>query len=331
MTYTVEVQEEAWPLREAFRISRGAKTEARVVTVSISQENIQGRGEATPYARYGETPKTVIQQIESIRPAIEKGLSVGELTALLPAGAARNAVDCALWDLCAKQTGVSVVKTLGLQEPALTVTAVTLSLGTPAEMGAKAKALSGCPLLKVKLGNTHILDSIRAIRENAPQATIIIDPNESWSLGILKSVDRDLAEMGVAMLEQPLPAGDDDCLLNYDNIVPICADEACHTSADLERLKGRYQLINIKLDKTGGLSGALELLAAAKKYEFGIMIGCMVATSLAMAPALILASDADFVDLDGPLWMADDREYPLEIQQGIIKGLQPKLWGGVSS
>ncbi|MBV1901467.1 MAG: L-Ala-D/L-Glu epimerase [Kordiimonadaceae bacterium] len=328
MQSTLTIQKDIWPLKEPFRISRGVKTEAHVVTVQLARGGIIGQGECTPYPRYGETPDTVIQQIEAVRPHLEARLTRDQLQTLLPAGAARNAVDCALWDLRAKEKGTSASALLNLTAPKNLITAVTIPIGTPLEMGAKAKTLSKCPLLKVKLGNTDILESVQAIRDNAPTAQIILDPNESWSLDLLKKMDQALSDMGVAMLEQPLAASDDEGLLGYDNIVPICADEACHTAESLAHLKGRYQIINIKLDKTGGLTGALALLAEAQENDFDIMIGCMVATSLAMAPAMLLAPHAKFIDLDGPVWMREDRPLGLEIQNGIIKEFPNKLWGG---
>ena len=327
MTYKLKIATECWPLKEPFRISRGVKTEAVVVIVSIEKNGLSGRGEATPYARYNETPESVTAQIESIRIKVESGISRDDLSHALPAGSARNAVDCALWDLSAKEEGISVASTLDQANPENIITAVTVPIDTPERMGAKAVSLANCPLLKVKLGNENILESVRAVRNGAPKADIIIDPNESWTIEHLKSVDAALADLGVVMLEQPLAADSDGTLLNYANIIPICADEACHTKDSLKHLKGRYQIINIKLDKTGGLTGALDLLEAAQQDGFDIMIGCMVSTSLAMAPALMIAQQAKFVDLDGPVWIKKDRPHGLEINNGVIENLPKKLWG----
>jgi L-alanine-DL-glutamate epimerase-like enolase superfamily enzyme len=327
----LSVFHETWPLREPFRISRGVKTDAQVVVVELDCNGVVGRGEAAPYPRYGETVEAVIDQITAVAAQIEEGIGFRELRKILPAGAARNAVDCALWDIRAHWRGVGVAETLGLPAPRPVETAVTIGLDTPENMARKAGALSGCPLLKIKLDREQITARLTAIRDQAPSARIIVDPNESWSIDTLRAHDAFLADMNIALLEQPLPADQDQGLAAFTPAVPVCADEACHTRADLAGLAGKYQFVNIKLDKTGGLSEALALKQQAEQMGFGIMIGCMVSTSLAMAPALLLAHDAAFVDLDGPLWMARDRRHALRIENGIIAPPTGALWGGANA
>ncbi|WP_417319941.1 N-acetyl-D-Glu racemase DgcA [Emcibacter sp.] len=319
---------EHWPLREPFRISRGVKTGADVIHVTIECDQVKGEGESVPYARYGETVESVLDQINAVLPDVEEGVSPEQLLGLLPPGAARNAVDCALWDLMARWQGRTVASLLDLDMPGELETAITIGVDAPEKMAEKAALSRSAPLLKVKLDQDNILDRMRAVRTAAPESRIIVDPNESWTIDILKSVDEDLAGLGVNLLEQPLPAGEDDALKDYQARVPVCADESCHTSHDLPSLKGKYQYVNIKLDKTGGLTEAVRLRERALEQGFGLMIGCMVATSLSMAPAILLCSGADFIDLDGPWWMAKDRENGLEINNGIIRSISGNLWGG---
>ncbi|WP_138381178.1 N-acetyl-D-Glu racemase DgcA [Luteithermobacter gelatinilyticus] len=321
------VMSETWPLVAPFRISRGVKTEAQVVVAMLDCLGVRGRGEAVPYARYDETVETVLEAVERLRDDLAGGLSREDLLDSLPAGAARNALDCAMWDQQARWKGTTVARLLEVPENQKVVTAVTLGIDSAERMAEKAARLRHCPLLKVKLDREDIIARVSAIRKAAPKARLILDPNESWDMDVLREVDAPLAALGVDLLEQPLPAEQDDGLAEFQGQVPVCADESCHTRQDLAGLKDKYQVINIKLDKSGGLTEALALKKQARKMGFGIMVGCMVGTSLAMAPALMLAHDADFVDLDGPLWMARDRTPGLSIQDGIIGPLPTGLWG----
>jgi L-alanine-DL-glutamate epimerase-like enolase superfamily enzyme len=306
MLRTLRARAEHWPLNAPFRIARGVKTAADVVAVTIECGTAAGRGEAVPYARYGETLDSVLEQIASVGKAIQAGADRTTLAALLPAGAARNALDCALWDLEAQQTGVCVAERLGEPDPGPLVSALTVSLDTPVAMGTAAARIACAKLIKVKVDREHIEARLLAVRRAAPKARLIVDPNESWAIETLQSIQPVLAELKVDLVEQPLPAGEDASLAGFASYAPICADESCHTVDDLAALKGRYQVVNIKLDKTGGLSGALDLLAAARREGFGVMVGCMVSSSMSIAPAFHVARHADFVDLDGPIWLAQD-------------------------
>ena len=298
-----------------------------MLVVEIAEAEAVGRGECVPYTRYGETVSGVVNQIAAIVPELEKGMGRADLPNVLPAGAARNAVDCALWDLQAKKSGIPVWRRAGLSEPRPLTTAVTLSLAEPDEMAAAARKLDGCPWLKVKLGRDGALERLRAVHEAQPAARIIVDANEAWTAPTLEEFAAKAASLGVALIEQPLPAAEDDALTDMNLAVPLCADESCHGTDTLERLRSRYQAVNIKLDKTGGLSEALELLKAARSIGFEIMIGCMVGTSLAMAPAILLAASADFVDLDGPVHLAADRAHPITYDRGRLNPAGPALWG----
>jgi len=329
MTRTSSFKSETWPLSEPFRISRGVKTEAHVAVAHIEAEGLIGSGEAVPYARYGETMESVLEQMGSAQAAINEGCSREQLQTMLPAGAARNAIDCALWDLEAKTTGKSTLTLAGTAMPTPITTAITIGLDTIDAMAAKAENYKNCDLLKIKLNQNTILEKMQAIRSAAPNPRIIIDPNESWTIETLAEVHKALADLKVDMLEQPLPAGEDAALNGFSSAVPVCADESCHTRADLANLKGLYDIINIKLDKTGGLTEALALKAEAQNMGFGLMIGCMLGTSLAMAPALVLAYGVDFLDLDGPIWMKKDHDYGLDIQNGTIAPPSPLLWGNL--
>ncbi|WP_339863843.1 N-acetyl-D-Glu racemase DgcA [Paremcibacter congregatus] len=324
----LSVRPETWVLNEPFHISRGSRTEAHLITAELEHCKVTGCGEAAPYARYGETIDSVMTQLADVTDAVEDGVSPEELQALLPAGAARNAVDCALWDMLARWKGTSVAEMLDLPRPRQVDTAVTIGIGDAATMAVKAKRYKDYPLLKIKLNREDITGKIKAIRAEAPTPRIIIDPNESWTIEDITELDSFMAEMNISVLEQPLAAGQDEGLRDFKGKVPVCADESCHTRADLDGLQGKYQVINIKLDKTGGLTEAVKLKQQATDMGFDIMVGCMISTSLAMAPALLLASDATFVDLDGPLWMKEDRAHGLDITQGCIAGLSPDLWGG---
>jgi L-alanine-DL-glutamate epimerase-like enolase superfamily enzyme len=318
---------ESWPLTQPFIISRGAKTTAEVVVAEIVDGTQRGRGEAVPYARYGETREGVLAQIESVRGRIEAGASRGELLNLLPPGAARNALDCALWDLEAKQAGVRAWKLAGRARLDPVKTCFTISLGPAEAMAEAARANARRPMLKIKIGASGDLDAIAAVRRAAPKARLIVDANEALSFEELRRLAPELARLGVVLMEQPLPAGQDEALEGYDSPVPLCADESLHTRAELVACARRYGLINIKLDKAGGLTEALALAGEARALGLGLMVGCMVATSLAMAPALILAQGAEVVDLDGPLLLTRDREPGLTITGSMIAPPRPELWG----
>jgi len=321
---------ESFPLVEPFVISRGARTEAIVVKVELSDQagKAVGRGECTPYPRYGESVESVIAQIEIMRGPVEAGLTRSELVKQMPSGAARNAIDCALWDLEAKHSGVRANVAAGISEWATTTTAFTISLGTPEVMASAARAAER-PLLKIKLGGADGKDVERAkaVRSAAPKATLIADANEAWTEADIEGNLAACAEAGFAMIEQPLPAKADGYLAKIGRPVPICADESVHDRATLSRLVGLYDLINIKLDKTGGLTEALAVAAEAEHLGLDIMVGCMLGSSLAMAPGMILAGRARFVDLDAPLLLASDREFPLRYENSTVFPPSPELWG----
>jgi len=318
---------ETFPIAGRFTIARGSKTEAHVVYVELSDGEQVGHGESVPYARYGETVDGVLAEIEAARRELEAGITLAALQGLLPAGAARNAVDCALWDLDAKRGGVPAWKRAGLQRFDPLKTAYTLSLDTPEAMGAQAAANARRPLLKLKIGGADDIDRVEAVRANAPKARLIVDGNEGLSFDDLRRLAPDLARLGVKLIEQPLKVAEDEQLLGYDSPVVLCADESLHTRAELDRCARLYACVNIKLDKAGGLTEALALKAAARAKGLGVMVGCMVATSLSMAPAMIVAQGADFVDLDGPLLLARDRENGLEITGSMLASPKPALWG----
>lgn len=322
----IEVKEEVWPLKETFRISRGSRTEARVVVVTVSDGEHIGRGEGVPIRRYSQTTDSVLAQIESIRSA--KNLDRRRIQELLPAGAARNAFDCALWDLEAKISGKRVWELANISMIPKVETSFTISLDTPAAMSAAAKANANAPILKLKLGGDDVdLARVEAARVAAPAARLLIDANESWSPAHYRNVAPALKGLGVELIEQPFRADADEVLETLDHPIPVCADESCHTSADLPRLTNRYEMINVKLDKAGGLTEALLLTERAREAGFTLLIGCMVCTSLGIAPARLLASTADYVDLDGPLLLARDREHGLSYQNGKIDIPSRELWG----
>jgi len=314
-------------MQGTFRISRGARTEVQTVMVEIAEAGATGRGECVPYPRYDETVESVVGQIESVAARVEQGLTVVDLQALLPPGAARNALDCALWDLAAKQAGKPAWSLLGLVAPGSCVTAMTLSLDTPENMGAAARRLAHLPLLKLKVAGGGDLARVEAVRANAPDARLIVDANEGWDEAALSEMPQKLAALGVELIEQPLPASQDELLQDFETPVPFCADESCHTRADLDRLEGRYAYVNVKLDKAGGLTESAALMQDAKARGFGLMLGCMIGTSLAMAPALLLAAQADYVDLDGPLLLAKDRDPALTYHDTLVEPPSPELWG----
>ena len=319
----IEVSRDVFPLAQVFTISRGSRTEAQVLTVELSEGGHQGRGECVPYARYGETLESVTAQIEGL----PDRMSREALVDLLPAGAARNAVDCALWDLEAKRAGKRVWQLAGLPEPGPEITAYTLSLDTPEAMRAQAAKNAWRPLLKIKLGTPDDMPRLEAVRAGAPASAIIVDANEGWSAEVYADLAPHLLRLGVQLVEQPLPAGADDALAGLERPVPVCADESCHDRSSLAGLKGKYDVINIKLDKTGGLSEALALRREGMALGFGVMVGCMVGSSLAMAPATLVAQGARIVDLDGPLLLARDRDVPLLYDEKGVHPPEAALWG----
>lgn len=330
MLRTLTCRIERWPLATPFRISRGLKTVAEVVVVELHQDGVRGWGEAVPYARYGETPESVRGQIVNATAKVVAGATREELTRLLPPGAARNAINCAMWDLEVQLTG-ALPQPLADLPAAPMATAITISLDTPDAMGRAAVAAmaNGARLLKAKLDAKEPANCLRAIRAAAPGVPLIADANEGWTLDLLLELQPLLRELRVAFVEQPLPAGQDECLAGLTLQVPLCADESCHTAADLDQLAGRYAVVNVKLDKTGGLTEALRLIAAAREQGFGVMVGCMVCTSLGIAPAFHIAALADFVDLDGPLWLREDRDGGAMMDgDGWLLPPAPALWGG---
>ena len=323
----LKVGVERFPIRGGFTISRGAKHEAVVVVATIRDGASSGRGECVPYARYGESVEGVAQAIEACAPAIATGVDRDGLQALLPPGAARNALDCALWDLEAKISGRSAAERAGLAPLRAVGTAFTISLAAPEEMAARAREAAHYPLLKLKLGGNGDEARLAAIRDAVPHARLIADANEAWRASDLKRLLAAAKAAGVELIEQPLPAGDDAALQHIARIVPVCADELVHDRASLRDLPARYDAVNIKLDKTGGLTEALATAAEARTHGLKIMVGCMVATSLAMAPALLLAQDADWVDLDGPLLLDRDRVPGLAYTSGTVMPAPAALWG----
>ena len=326
-TRTLTVRAETWPLAGSFTISRGSRSEARVVVAEISQDGVAGRSECVPYAHYGESVEGVVAAIEALAGPIANGLDRGSLQAALAPGAARNAVDCALWDFEAKRSGEPVWRLAGLSEPGPLITAYTLSLDTPEAMAAAAAANAARPLLKLKLGGEGVIERVAAVRAAAPRSRIIVDANEAWTIDLLVRASPELARLGVEMIEQPLAAGADDALAGIDRPVPLCADESCHDTATLAGLEARYDMINIKLDKTGGLTEALALADGARAAGLGIMVGCMIGTSLAMAPATLVAAGAALVDLDGPLLLARDHDPGITYEGSVMHPPPPALWG----
>ncbi len=319
----IEVFEESFPLARAFTISRGSRSAAQVLSVRICRDGHKARGECVPYARYGESLDSVRAQIE----ALPDGMSRLELQEALPPGAARNAVDCALWDLEAKRAGVPVWRLAGLEPPRPLITAYTLSLDAPEAMEARAREEAHRPILKIKLGTPDDMARLEAVRRGAPRSTIIVDANEGWSAEVYSDLAPHLVRLGVALVEQPVPAGEDAALIGLARPVPVCADESCHDRASLPSLAGKYDMANVKLDKTGGLTEALALRDAARAAGHKVMVGCMVGSSLAMAPAHLVAQGAAVVDLDGPLLLAADREPPMRHDAQGLHAADPALWG----
>ncbi len=320
----LSVEQQRFPLKKPFTISRGSRSVAYVLVAIAEQDGVTGFGECVPYARYGETSDSVRGMIQSLQPPFDRT----ELQSLLPPGAARNAVDCALWDLEAKQSGRPVWEIAGLPPPEPLTTACTISLDKPEAMKAAAAERSDWPLLKIKLGGgPEDLDRAAAVRDGAPDARLIVDANEGWSDSEFRHLAENLRQLGVEMVEQPLPAGADRELSEKNCPLPVCADESCHGAASLPGLAAGYSMINIKLDKTGGLTEALQLRARAGDLGYRIMTGSMVGSSLAMAPALLAAQGSQIVDLDGPLLLAEDRNVPLCYDRGIVYPASRELWG----
>jgi L-alanine-DL-glutamate epimerase-like enolase superfamily enzyme len=324
----LRVAEQSWPLDKPFRIARGISTEARVVVVTVSDGEHTGRGEAVPISRYNQNTASAISQLEKIDIRHAEGRDRQLVQKLLPAGAARNALDCALWDLEAKVSGKRVWELANIQIVDAVETALTIGLDTPEEMAAAAHAGKKAPVLKLKLGGDNLdLARVEAVRKAAPEARLLVDANESWSQSHYRENAPAMRGLGVELIEQPFPADADDVLETLDHPVPVCADESCQTTADLPRLVNRYEAINVKLDKTGGLSEALLLTQRARESGLKLLIGCMVCTSLGIAPARLLASTSDYVDLDGPLLLAGDRHHGLSYGNGKIGIPSRELWG----
>lgn len=321
------IADERWPIAGSFTISRGSKTEAHVVTVTLEDGGHIGRGECVPYPRYEETVPQVTAALEFYRNRIEAGITRDDIPSFLAPHAARNALDCALWDLAAKQAGKPVWQLAGLPQPKPAITAYTLSLDTPEAMGEAAAKATDRPLLKLKLGRDGDAERLKLIRRNAPNSRLIVDANEGWTPDNLASMLAACADVGVELVEQPLPAGNDEALRGLDRAVTVCADESAHGLDTLDDLVGKYDAINIKLDKTGGLTPAISLARAARERDLGIMMGCMLATSLAMAPAFLLAPYAEVIDLDGPLLLKQDRDPAIRFDGSLMQPPPAALWG----
>lgn len=330
MRRTLTAQGEIFPLATPFRISRGVKTAADVVTVTIAENGVTGRGECVPYPRYGESVEASIAEIEAVRAALEQGASRQDLLALLPAGAARNAVDCALWDLELQLAGSDIATALGLGKPLRPIaTAMTVGLDTPDAMGLAAAALADVPLIKVKVDRNDPAAQLRAVRAAAPVPRMIVDPNESWTIAEVSDLQGLMQQLRIDLLEQPLPAHEDSDLNGFQSAILIAADESVHVAADLDDLPDGYGVVNIKLDKAGGLTAALDLAQAARARGLGVMTGCMICSSLSIAPAWAIAAGSAFVDLDGPLWLSADRPGGVIGDRGHLLPPQPGFWGGL--
>ncbi|HEX4267089.1 MAG TPA: N-acetyl-D-Glu racemase DgcA [Steroidobacteraceae bacterium] len=328
MLRALNIRHRTFPLRSPFRISRGVKLAADVVTVELEQGNCVGRGESVPYSRYGESVASVMDAIEMLRDLVCAGIGRDELQTRLPAGAARNALDAALWDLESQLTHVPVWKQLARPPHSPLVTALTIGIDAPEEMAKAASLIADARLIKIKVDADDPVARIEAVRRAAPSARLIVDPNESWTIDILRQVQPALERASVSLLEQPLPADADHALLGFSSRIPLCADEACHTTSNLRSLLDRYQAVNIKLDKSGGLTEAWRLLRDARARGLSVMVGCMICSSLGIAPALELAREADFVDLDGPLWLSDDHPDGVTLRDGLLMPPSPVFWGG---
>jgi len=330
MLRTLAARGDSFALATPFRISRGVKTVADVVTVEITADGVTGRGEGVPYPRYGGTSEGALAAIEAARDAIENGATRNEIQQLMPADSARNAVDCALWDLESRRAHRSVTDLLDRPPIGPTPTAMTVGLDTPDAMAVAARALADVPLIKVKVDRSDPEAQIRSVRSAAPNPRMIVDPNESWTFADVQALQSMLAELRIDLIEQPLPADADDALDGFSSLVPIAADESAHVAGDIAALASKYQVINIKLDKTGGLTAALALADAASAAGLDVMTGCMISTSLSIAPALVIAACSRFVDLDGPLWLAADRPGGVVGTTGILTAPVPGFWGALS-
>lgn len=322
----IKLSTQSWPIRGSFTISRGSRTQAETLIVELTEQGVTGRGECVPYARYDESLESVRAEIENIQEEIEAGITREQLQVLLPSGAARNAVDCALWDLECKLSQQTIWQKLALEPSSLT-TAYTLSLDSAENMRQAALDNAHRPLLKLKLGGAGDLERVQAVREGAPNAKIILDANEAWSVEDYRQLVPHLTQLGVAMIEQPFHADNDAVLDDLPRPIPICADESCHDRQSLKKIIGRYDMINIKIDKTGGLTEALALKAEAEEAGLQVMVGCMLASSLSMAPAFVAAQNAIVVDLDGPLLLAQDIEQGIEFTDDAMLPFTPALWG----
>lgn len=327
MHRSLRAQHDRFALTRPFRIARGVKTVADVVTVTLREGEWIGQGEGVPYPRYGESVDSALAAIEDVRDAIEDGAGRAELLTMLPGGAARNAVDCALWDLEARRSGQSVATAMQRPPPPRLASALTIVIDAPDTMGAAAAAVADAPLLKVKVDAAQPEAQIRAVRRAAPDCALIVDPNESWDRALVEAMQPVLLEARVDLLEQPVPAGPDEWLEGFSPAVPICADESFHSLGDLPLVARRYQAVNIKLDKTGGLTAAVEIAGAARALGLQLMTGCMVSSSLSIAPALHIAALSDFVDLDGPLWLASDRAGGVRDEGGLLIPPEAGFWG----
>ncbi|HEX8482240.1 MAG TPA: N-acetyl-D-Glu racemase DgcA [Allosphingosinicella sp.] len=327
MPRLLQAQHDRFALTRPFRIARGEKSFADVLTVTLRDGEAEGRGEGVPYSRYGESIESTLAEIETARAALEAGAGRDALQSLLTPGAARNALDCALWDLEARQTGQDVAGMLELPPAGPLVSAITLGIDSPEAMAEAARAAGEAPLLKVKVNADDPAARIRAVRAAAPGAALIVDPNESWDEALVRAIQPVLLEAAVDLLEQPVPASEDEWLEGFVPAVPICADEAVHVVADLDSVARRYQAVNVKLDKTGGLTAALDLARATRARGLALMTGCMVSSSLSIAPALYIAAMSDFADLDGPLWLREDREGGVRDENGILLPPMPGFWG----
>jgi len=327
MSRTLNAQHDRFALIRPFRIARGVKTVADVITVSVAEAGVTGRGEGVPYPRYGESVETALAAIGQVRGAVEAGAGREALLSLLPPGAARNAIDCALWDLEARRSGEDIADALSVPAGGALVTALTIVIDTPEAMARQAARLAAAPLLKVKVDAETPADRIRAVRAAAPEAVLIVDPNESWDERLVEAMQPVLAEAAVALLEQPVAAGADSWLEGFAPAVPICADESVHVAADLDAVARRYQAVNVKLDKAGGLTAALALAHQARSLGLGLMTGCMIGSSLSIAPALHLARLSDFADLDGPLWLKEDRPGGVSERNGLLMPPGAGFWG----
>lgn len=323
----VNLLDESWLIEGTFTISRGSRTHANVVVVELQQGEHTGRGECVPYARYDESIESVIAELAALEDKIVAGLTRQEMQSLLPAGAARNALDCAYWDLACKQSGQRIWQQLEVAQPESVITAFTLSLDTPERMKAAAIKNAHRPLLKLKLAGEGDVERVAAVREGSPNARIIVDANEGWNEAQYLEMVPELVKLNVEMIEQPFPASDDAALAHLPRPITLCADESCHDSSSLKNIIGRYDMINIKLDKTGGLTEAIALKEEAEKAGLQVMVGCMVATSLAMAPAFIVAQNVQIVDLDGPLLLAEDRQSGIQFDESLMNVYQAALWG----